>query len=178
MLRCTVRKTSKHVVKSAVRFVSCKRVSKNTHSFCVCVCRSSQCTVRYLHCQCIEVISYCPCGIASSADEVPAPLQRLLLIACFIQRTGLLISFCGGNVCRRCELGHAHNHVVSLTTGIQPLPKRVLSRVRSSTSSLNSQYLLFLRLLTSSPSSFHPLYLYINFFPSVTCFRRQFLRKM
>jgi hypothetical protein len=69
-----------------------------------------------------------------------------------------------------------------LTTGPQPLPKRVLQRVRSSASSFNFQYPIVslrsssssLRLLPHLPViSIHP-----SNFPSITCFRRQFLRKM
>ena len=72
--------------------------------------------------------------------------------------------------------------VVCLTTGPKPLPKRSLHILRSKASSFKWQYPLlslrasssFLRLLTcllvTSSSPF--------IFPSITCFRRQFLRKM
>ena len=72
--------------------------------------------------------------------------------------------------------------VVCLTTGPKPLPKRFLHIVRSKASSFKWEYpLLFLRpsssflrllprLLVTSISPF--------IFPSITCFRRQFLRKM
>jgi len=72
--------------------------------------------------------------------------------------------------------------VVCLTTCPQPLPKRVRHTVRSSASSCNFQYPLFsltssssrLRLLSRLPlTSIIP-----SIFPSITCFRRQFIRKM
>jgi hypothetical protein len=71
---------------------------------------------------------------------------------------------------------------VWLTTGPKPLPKRFLRTVRSRASSFKWEYPLpsirtsssFLRflpqLLVSSISPF--------LFPSITCFRKQFLRKM
>ena len=67
---------------------------------------------------------------------------------------------------------------VYITTGPQPLPKLVLHTVRSSASSFNFQYHLLslnsycscLRLLSRFPV--------LSIFPSLTCFRRQFLRKM
>jgi len=71
---------------------------------------------------------------------------------------------------------------VTRTTGPQPLPKRVLHTVRSSASSLNFQYpILSLRSFSScllllsclSVTSILP-----SIFHSITCFRRQFLRKM
>ena len=69
-----------------------------------------------------------------------------------------------------------------LTTGPKTLPKRFLHIVRSRASSFKWQYpLLSLR----SPSSFLCLLLHLLvtsispfIFPSITCFRRQFLRKM
>jgi hypothetical protein len=69
-----------------------------------------------------------------------------------------------------------------LTTGPQPFSKPVLYRTRSSASSFNWQYPLFylrpsssnLRLLPRLPiSSNLP-----SVFPSITCFTRQFPRKM
>ena len=72
--------------------------------------------------------------------------------------------------------------VICQTTGPKPLAKRFLHIVQSRASSFNSQYPLlslrsssnFLRLLpcllVTSICSF--------IFPSITCFRRQFLRKM
>jgi hypothetical protein len=78
-------------------------------------------------------------------------------------------------------LERIHN-VVCLTTSPWPLPKRVLHRVRSSASSFDVQYLLFslssyhrcLRLLPRLPVT----YILPSIFPSMTCFRRQFLHKM
>ena len=67
---------------------------------------------------------------------------------------------------------------VCLATGPQPHPKRVLHTVRSTASTFNFQYLLVplrssgscLRLLIRLPVA--------SIFPSITCFRRQFLRKI
>ena len=72
--------------------------------------------------------------------------------------------------------------VICQTTGPKPLPKRFPHIVRSRSSSFNWQYpLLSLR----SSSSFLRLlprllvtYICPFIFPSITCFRRQFLRKM
>ena len=72
--------------------------------------------------------------------------------------------------------------VICQTTGPKPLPKRFLDIVRSRVSSFNWQYpLLSLR----SSSSFLRLlpHLLVTsicpfIFPSITCCRRQFLRKM
>jgi hypothetical protein len=71
---------------------------------------------------------------------------------------------------------------VCLTTGPKPLPKRALHIVRSSASSFRCEYPLlssrssssFLRLLPRLPVTSIPPFI----FPSKTCCRRQFLRKM
>jgi hypothetical protein len=71
---------------------------------------------------------------------------------------------------------------VCLTTGPKPLPNRALHIVRSRASSFRWEYPLlsirssssFLHLLPRLPfTSIHPF-----IFPSITCCRRQFLRKM
>jgi hypothetical protein len=71
---------------------------------------------------------------------------------------------------------------VCLTTGPKPLPKRAVHMLRSRAFSFGSEYPLlsfrspsrFLRLFPRLPvTSIHPFT-----FPSVTCCRRQFLRKM
>ena len=75
-----------------------------------------------------------------------------------------------------------HHSVICLTTGPKPPPKWFLHIVRSRASSFKWEYpLLSLR----SSSSFlrllpHLLFTSISpfIFPSITCFRRQFLRKM
>jgi hypothetical protein len=72
--------------------------------------------------------------------------------------------------------------VVFLTTGPNPLPKRAFHIVQSRASSSKCEYPLlslrssssFLRLLPLLPVSSIPPYI----FPSITCLRRQFLRKM
>ena len=73
-------------------------------------------------------------------------------------------------------------HLICRTTGPQPLPKRVLQTVRSGASYFNFQYsLLSLRsssswicLLPRLPATC----ILPSIFPSITCFRRQFLHKM
>jgi len=84
-----------------------------------------------------------------------------------------------GSTCLIPEFIHS---VFCLTTGPKPPPKRCLHIARSRASSFKREYLLlslrssssFLRLLprllATSISAF--------IFPSITCFRRQFLRKM
>ena len=69
-----------------------------------------------------------------------------------------------------------------LTTGPKPLLKRVLRRLRSSASSFDLQYTPF-ALRSSSSCLLLILHLPVTsllptIFPSITCFRRQFLRKM
>ena len=71
--------------------------------------------------------------------------------------------------------------VVCLTTGPTPLPKRFLHIVRSRASSLKWEYPLLSLRSSSSFLRLLPRLLVIpslHFFPSLTCFRRQFLRKM
>ena len=75
-----------------------------------------------------------------------------------------------------------HHSVFCLTTGPKPHIKRFLHIVRSRASSFKWEYpLLFLR-LSSSFLRFLPRLLVTSIspfiFPSTTCFRRQFLRKM
>jgi len=72
--------------------------------------------------------------------------------------------------------------VVCLTTGPKPTPKRCLHIVRSRASSFKWEYPL---LSLKSFSCFLHLLLHLLFtsispfiFPSITCFRRQFLRKI
>ena len=70
---------------------------------------------------------------------------------------------------------HSFTHSVCLTTGLQPLPKRVLYTMRSGASSFNFQYPL-----ASSSSSclcLLPRLSVTSIFPSM-CFIRQFLRNM
>jgi hypothetical protein len=78
---------------------------------------------------------------------------------------------------------HSSIHLaVCLTTGPKPLPNRALHIVRSRASSFRCEYPLpslrstssFLRLLPHLPVISNPPFI----FPSITCCRRQFLRKM
>jgi hypothetical protein len=72
--------------------------------------------------------------------------------------------------------------IVRLTTGPQPLPKRVLHPIWSSAFSFHLQHPLFSS--RSSSSCFRLLpplpvtYIFTFIIPSTKCFRRQFLRKM
>jgi len=77
-----------------------------------------------------------------------------------------------------CNISCHHHSVFCLTTGPKPPPKRCLHIVRSRASSFKWEYpLLSLR---SSSSFLHLLATSISpfIFPLITCFRRQFLRKM
>jgi hypothetical protein len=75
-----------------------------------------------------------------------------------------------------------HHSVFCLTTGPKPPPKRFLHIVRSRASSFKWEYSLLS--LKSSSSFLHLLPRLLLtptspfIFPSITCFRRQFLRKM
>jgi len=85
---------------------------------------------------------------------------------------------------RRRRRHHHHHHrrrrrrhVVCLTTASQPLRKRVLHTVRSSASSFNVQY--FLISMTSSSCLRLLSHLSVpSVFPSIKCFRKQFLHLM
>ena len=72
--------------------------------------------------------------------------------------------------------------VVCLTTGPKPLPKRFLHIVRSKASSFKREYPLLSLTSSSSFLRLLPCLLIRSIspfiFPSITCFRRQFLRKM
>ena len=83
---------------------------------------------------------------------------------------------------RKYHHHHHHHSVMCLTTDSQPLPKRVLHTLRSSASYSNFQYPLVSLNSSSSclpllhrftvPSTIHSI------FPSITCFRIHFIRKM
>ena len=66
---------------------------------------------------------------------------------------------------------------ICLTTGPQPLPERVLLRVRSSTSYFNSQYSLVSLKSSSSCLCLLPFLSMISI-PLIIPFSRQFIRKM
>ena len=72
--------------------------------------------------------------------------------------------------------------VVCLTTGPKPLPKRFLHIVRSKASSFKWEYPLLFSRSSSSFLRLLPRLLVTSIspfiFPSITCFRRQFLRKI
>jgi len=75
-----------------------------------------------------------------------------------------------------------HHSVFCLTTDPKPLPKRCLHIGRSRASSFKWKYpLLSLRSSSSFlrlPSRLLAISIFPFIFPSITCFRRQFLRKM
>jgi hypothetical protein len=60
----------------------------------------------------------------------------------------------------------------------KPFPKRNLQRVRSSAPSFKFQYILFFLRSSSRCLRLLPCLCVPPIFPSITCFRRQFLRKM
>ena len=72
--------------------------------------------------------------------------------------------------------------VFCLTTGPKPPPKRFLDIVRSIASSFKWEYPLLSLRSSTSFLRLHPRLLVTSIspfiFPSITCFRRQFLRKM
>jgi hypothetical protein len=109
-----------------------------------------------------------------------------LLVKCnkILQKCAIRASRCYSIFTQYMSLKiHSFIHsVVSLTTGPKPLPKRALHIVRSRAFSFKWEYPLlslrssssFLRLIPSLPvTSISPF-----IFPSITCCRRQFLRKM
>ena len=85
-----------------------------------------------------------------------------------------------------CNHHHHHHHhrhpVVCLTTGSKPLPKRSLHILRSTASSFKWQYPLLSLRSSSSFLRLLPCLLVTSIspfiFPSITCFKRQFPRKM
>ena len=92
-----------------------------------------------------------------------------------------------GNVLADNCVHYAYKKVRSLpvmcqTTGPKPLPKRFLHIVRSRTSSFNWQYPVLSLRSSSSFLRLLPRLLATSIcpfiFPSITCCRRQFLRKM
>ena len=72
--------------------------------------------------------------------------------------------------------------VICQTTGAKPIAKRFLHILRSRASSFNSQYPLLSLRSSSNCLCLLPCLLVTSIcpfiFPSITCFRRQFLRKM
>ena len=77
---------------------------------------------------------------------------------------------------------HSSSSVICQTTGPKPLPKRFHHTVRSRASSFNWQYPLLSLRSSSSFLRLLPRLLVTSIcpfiFPSITCCRRQFLRKM
>ena len=84
-----------------------------------------------------------------------------------------------------CCVDHHHHHhhpAVCLTTGSKPLPKRSLHILRSRSSSFKWEHPLLSWRSSSSFLRLLPCLLVTSIapfiFPSITCFRRQFIRKM
>ena len=81
-----------------------------------------------------------------------------------------------------CGQKDSSSSVICQTTGPKPLPKRFLHIVRSRASSFNWQYPLLSLRSSSTFLRLLPRLLVISIclfiFPSITCRRRQFLRKM
>src|SRR5215475_15896596 len=84
--------------------------------------------------------------------------------------------------CNSPQSSSSSSSVICQTTGPKPLPKRFLHIVRSSASSFNCQYPLLSLRSCSSFLRLLPRLLVTSIcpfiFPSITCSRRQFLRKM
>jgi len=84
-------------------------------------------------------------------------------------------------VCTVCREIHTNNNLsgnhMCLATVPQPLPKRVLQRVRSGGFSFNYQYFLVSKRSRSSSLHLLPRLFNPSIFPSMTCCRRRFLRK-
>ena len=76
-----------------------------------------------------------------------------------------------GRISKSCSFIH---FVVCLATGLQPLSKRVLHRVRPSAFSFKFQYIFF----SSSRVLLLPCHLVSSIFPSIKCFAKQLGRKV
>ena len=107
---------------------------------------------------------------------------KLLLIGNIPQQVQGQQKSCAKLLPNLLHMSSSSSSVICQTTGPKPLAKRFLHTVRSRASSFNSQYSLlslrpssnFLRLLPCIlVTSICPF-----IFPSITCFRRQFLCKM
>ena len=68
--------------------------------------------------------------------------------------------------------------VLCFTTGPKPLPKKIPHTERSSAASFNLQYPVVSLMLSSSCLRLLPRLPVSSIFPSIRCFRRQFLCKM
>jgi hypothetical protein len=81
-----------------------------------------------------------------------------------------------------CHAGFIHSSVICQTTGPQPLPKRFLHLKRSRASSFKWEYPLLSPRSSSNCLRLLPRLLVTSIrpftFPSITSFRRQFLRKI
>ena len=110
----------------------------------------------------------------------PASSMRNIRVCCFT--INFYITFQSISHSSECSSRVQSTHrAVCHTTGPQPLPQSVRHTVRSSASSLHLQYI---RVSSRSSSSCLPLlphlpvtYILPSIFPSLICFRRQFLRK-
>jgi hypothetical protein len=117
------------------------------------------------------------CAVSSAVHFVIGYVWCGLVLRCFPAKIMLLL-FASWYV-----FANSFIHlVVCLTTGPKPLPKRAVHIVRSRASSFRCEYPLlslrssssFLRLLPRLPVTSIPPFI----FPSITCRRRQFIRKM
>jgi hypothetical protein len=108
-----------------------------------------------------------------------------MFVSTFTSSSTCRLQYYGFVLCKsssRTNFSSSIHLAVCLTTGPKRLPKRALHIVRSRASSLRCSYpLLSLR---SSTSFLHLLpclpvtYILTFVFPSISCCRRQFLRKM
>ena len=113
--------------------------------------------------------------IGTIAIIVPSAFAILYPVVCWVYTitTALITS-------SSCD--YYYYSVVCLTTGPKPLPKRSLHIVRSKASPFKWEYSLLSLRSSSSFLRLLPRLLVTSIspfiFPSITCFRRQFLRKM
>ena len=120
------------------------------------------------------------------ATEIWIPKSEALFCFCFtsyIACVGLTVTW-KVETCRliSSSSSSSSSSVICQTTGPKPLPKRFLHIMRSRASSFNWQYSLLSLRSSSSFLRLLPRLLVTSIcpfmFPSITCCRRQFLRKM
>ena len=114
------------------------------------------------------------------AVDFSMPLLSTFLIFSLFDRLESFLSYSG--LCSLCQKRRIYCSVGSFTLSVvSRLPKVVLHRVRSSASSFNVQSPIYSLRSSSSCLVIFPrlpvTYIISFIFPSITCFRRQFLRK-
>ena len=127
------------------------------------------------------ISAFCPYVLNCNIYVLCVILTRSVMV--FLHRINRLVLLMGMHAifCTAATKSLYNHSAFHLTTRTWPLPMRNLYRVRCSASFFNLQYRLSLtssssclRLLPCIPVTFISSFI----FPSVLCFRRQFLRKM